>query len=137
LPLALREKVSGNLVFRAHLKGTQTYSPVLFPGLQAILGTVSETADYVTRSIPTPDATKVTVTYEAMTPGTSAVKIYVQDGESWELVPLSSGTPVDSNWVERTHVLDNFSQNSTRIKIVLEGSVLYRPKVRSLRVIAT
>jgi hypothetical protein len=137
LPLALREKVSGNLVFRAHLKGTQTYSPVLFPGLQAVLGTVSETADYVTRSIPTPDATKVTVTYEAMTPGTSAVKIYVQDGESWELVALSSGTPVDGNWVERTHVLDNFSQNSTRIKIVLEGTVLYRPKVRSLRIIAT
>jgi hypothetical protein len=137
LPLALREKISGNLVFRAHLKGTQIYSPVLFPGLQAVLGTVSETADYVTRSIPTPDATKITVTYEAMTPGTSAVKIYVQDGESWELVNLTSGTPVDSNWVERTHILENFSQNSTRIKIVIEGTVLYRPKVRSLRVIAT
>jgi hypothetical protein len=137
LPLALREKVSGNLVFRAHLKGTQTYSPVLFPGLQAVLGTVSETADYVTRSIPTPDATKVTVTYEAMTPGTSAVKIYIQNGNDWELVALSSGTPVDSNWVERTHILENFTQNSTRIKIVLEGTVLYRPKVRSLRVIAT
>jgi hypothetical protein len=137
LPLALRDKVSGNLVFRAHLKGTQTYSPVLFPGLQAVLGTVSETADYIARSVPTPGATKVTVTYEAMTPGTSAVKIYIQDGENWELVPLASGVQVDSNWVERTHILENFAQNSTRIKIVLEGTVLYRPKVRSLRVIAT
>jgi hypothetical protein len=137
LPLALREKVSGNLVFKAHLKGTQTYSPVLFPAIQAVLGTVSETADYVTRSISTPNAEKITVTYEAMTPGTSAVKIYVQDGNDWELVALTSGVQVGDNWVERTHVLENFAQNSTRVKIVLEGTVLYRPKVRSLRVIAT
>jgi hypothetical protein len=72
-----------------------------------------------------------------MTPGTSAVKIYIQDGENWELVALGSGTPVDSNWVERTHIFENYTQNATRIKIVLEGTVLYRPKVRSLRVIAT
>jgi hypothetical protein len=137
LPLALREKVSGNLVFRAHLKGSQKHSPVLYPGLQAVLGTVSETADYVTQSIPTSDATKITVTYEAMTPGTSSVQIYVQHGGEWELVALSSGTPVDSNWVERTHVFNDFSGSSTRIKIVLNGTVLYRPKVRSLRIIAT
>jgi hypothetical protein len=137
LPLSLREKVSGNLVLRAHLKGSPTYSPVLFPGLQAVLGTVAETADYITRAIPTPDASKITVTYEAATPGTSAVKVYVQNGNDWDLVDLTSGVPVDSSWIERTHVLEDFSQNSTRLKIVLEGTVLYRPKVRSLRVIAT
>jgi hypothetical protein len=141
LPLALREKISGNLVFKAHLNGSNTASPVLYPGLQAVLGTVAEEANYVTRSIPTPDATKFSVTYEAMTPGTSAVKIYVQDpsqgDETWTQVQLSKGIQIDSNWVERTHVLMDFSGNSTRIKIVLKGTVLYRPKVRSLRIIAT
>lgn len=137
LPLALREKVKGNCVLKAHLKGNSKASPVLYPCLQAVLGTVSEEADYVTRTIAVQDALKVTVTYEATTPGTSSVKIYIQKGEAWELIELSQGIQVDSLWDERTHILENFSGNMVKIKIVLTGTVLYRPKVRRLRVIVT
>lgn len=137
LPLALREKITGTCVLKAHLKGTAQASPVLYPGLQAVLGTVAEEADYVTRTITVADASKVTVTYEAMTPGTAAVKVYIQKGEIWELIELTKGLQIDSQWDERTHVLENFSGNTVKIKIVLSGTVLYRPKVRSLRVIVT
>ena len=39
--------------------------------------------------------------------------------------------------VERTHILSSFSAAETRVKLVLSGNILYRPKVRSLRVVIT
>lgn len=144
LPLALREKITGTCTLKAHLKGTAIASPVLYPGIQAVLGTVAAEADYVSRAImvssadtPGSPACKVTVTYEATTPGTAAVKVYIQKGEVWEPIELTNGQQVDSQWDERTHVLEDFSGASVRIKLVLSGTVIYRPKVRSLRVIVT
>lgn len=138
LPLALREKITGACTLKAHLKGTAVASPVLYPGIQAVLGTVAEEADYVSRAITVgAGAAKVTVTYEATTPGTASVKVYIQKGEEWEPIELTQGQQVDSQWDERTHVLENFSGSSVRIKLVLSGTVIYRPKVRSLRVIVT
>jgi hypothetical protein len=54
---------------------------------------------------------------------------------TWLLVPLDSGTPIGDGWEEHTHVLENFYGATTRVKIVLEGNVLYRPKVKNLKVI--
>lgn len=136
-PLALRESLTGNCVLKAHLKGTATASPVVYPGLQAVCGTVSEEADYVTRTLVVSEASKVTVTFEATTPGTSSVKAYIQQGSNWELIELTKGTPLDSSWEERTHVLTNFTGSTVKVKLVLSGTILYRPKVRNLRVIVT
>ncbi|ADW80164.1 MULTISPECIES: hypothetical protein [Wolbachia] len=141
LPLALRERLSGELTVKASLKGGQEKSPVLYPGLQLVMGNLSESGDYVTRSITAGSNTKVTITYDALIPGTADVKSYVEQsakgGEKWQLVNLTSGKPIGENWVERTHVLSNFNGNETRIKLVLSGTVIYRPKVKNLRVIIT
>lgn len=136
-PLPLRQKISGKGVLRAHLKGTKWASPILYPGIQAVLGTVSEEADYVTRTLSVTEASKVTVTFEATTPGTSSVKVYLKHGEDWDLIELVQGTPVDATWDERTHIFNNFAGSQVQIKLVLSGTALYRPKVRSLRVIVT
>jgi hypothetical protein len=77
----------------------------------------------------------VKIIYESYTPGNSQVKVYVQNPDStWTLVPLNSGSPVGDGWEEHTHVAENFSGATTRVKLVLEGNVLYRPQVRSLKV---
>ncbi len=139
LPLALRERISGELTVKANLKGGKKRSPVLYPGLQLVLGNVSASGDYVTRSITAGSNTKITITYDALIPGTADVKTYVQksvEGE-WQLVNLTSGKPIGDNWVERTHVLSNFNASETRVKLVLSGTVVYRPKVKNLRVIVT
>ncbi|WP_265017572.1 hypothetical protein [Wolbachia endosymbiont (group A) of Epistrophe grossularia] len=138
LPLALRERLSGELTVKANLKGGKKRSPVLYPGLQLVLGNISESGDYVTRSITAGSNTKITITYDALIPGTADVKAYVQKGvEKWQLVDLTAGKPIGENWVERTHVLSNFNGNETRIKLVLSGTVVYRPKVKNLRIIVT
>jgi SpoVK/Ycf46/Vps4 family AAA+-type ATPase len=54
-----------------------------------------------------------------------------------QLVDLTNGKAVGDSWVERTHILSSFSATETRVKLVLSGNILYRPKVRSLRVVIT
>ncbi|WP_264953865.1 hypothetical protein [Wolbachia endosymbiont (group A) of Endotricha flammealis] len=138
LSLALRERLSGELTVKANLKGSKEKSPVLYPGLQLVMGNIGEKGDYVTRSITAGANTKITITYDALIPGTADIKTYVEKnvGE-WQLVNLTSGKPIGENWVERTHVLTNFNGNETRIKLVLSGTVIYRPKVKNLRIIVT
>jgi hypothetical protein len=135
MPVALKEKIDGEVSVRAKLKGTTTRSPVLFQGVQSVLGTIDETGDYVTRAITAGTNISVKIIYESYTPGSSQVKVYVQNPDStWTLVTLSSGSPVGDGWEEHTHVAENFSGATTRVKIVLEGNVLYRPQVRNLRI---
>ncbi len=138
LPLALRSRLSGELRVMATLKGSKDRSPVLYSGLQIVLGNIEESADYVTRSISAGSNTKITITYDAITPGTADVKVYVQKSfEEWQLVNLTSGKPIGENQVERTHIFNNFNANETRVKLVLSGTVSYRPKVKNLRIIIT
>jgi hypothetical protein len=136
MPVSLKEKINGEVSVKAKLKGTATKSPVLFQGVQVILGTIGETADYVTRAITAGTNVTIKIVYEGLTPGNSQAKVYVQNPDStWTLIPLTSGSPVGDGWEEHAHVAENFSGATTRVKIVLEGNVLYRPKVRNLKII--
>lgn len=136
MPVALKEKMNGEVSVKAKIKGTSTASPVIYQGVQTVLGSIDEEADYVTRAITAGTNVKVTVTYESLTPGNANIKAYVQNPDStWTLVALKSGSPVGNSWEERIHEISNFSGSSTSIKLLLTGNVLYRPKVRNLKVI--
>ena len=135
MPVSLREELSGDLSFKVKLRGSKTHSPVLYQGVQLILGTQAETADYVTRSIPAGTNTTVRVVFAAHTPGNSNVKVYYQQPDSsWSLIPLSEGSPIGDGVEERTHILESYNQSTVKIKLVLEGNVLYRPYVKNLRI---
>jgi hypothetical protein len=141
-PTALQERVTDTLTAKAILRGTNTMSPALYPGVQIVMGNVAEEADYVTRTIPAGSNTKVSVTYEAYLTGLADVRVYVaappavaNPGGSWTLVALASSQNIGNSWVERTHSVDNFNGENVRVKLVLSGNILYRPRVKSLRVI--
>lgn len=135
MAVALREELQGPISFKAKLKGSEKHSPVLYQGVQLMLGTQAETADYVTRAIPAGTNTTVRVVYDSYTPGNSTVKVYYQQADStWSLIPLTQGSPIGDGVEEHTHILENYNQATVRIKIVLEGNVLYRPYVKNLRV---
>jgi hypothetical protein len=136
MPVALKEKINGEVAVKAKLRGSSTKSPVLYQGVQVVFGTMDESADYITRAITAGTNVTIKIMYECLTPGISSVKTYVQNVDTtWLLVPLSFGIPVGDGWEEHAHVLENFYGTTTRVKIVLEGNVLYRPKVRNLKVI--
>lgn len=131
----LHSELDGEVSLKTVLRGDSTHSPVLYQGVQLVLGTQRSTADYVTRAITAGTNTTVRVIYDSYTPGNSNVKVYFQQPDStWTLIPLTEGSPLGDGVEERTHVLTNYNQATVRIKIVLEGNVLYRPYVKSLRV---
>lgn len=135
-PLQLRAREQGRLSVKAFLRGSSLRSPLLYPGVQMVMGDLQEAADYVSRAIAAGDNVKVTVTYEAITPGFSDVKVQIE-GDGWQKVDLTAAKPVGDGWHERTHIVENFSRFETRVKLLLTGNVMYRPRVRNLRVIIT
>lgn len=137
-PVNLPARMSGNLALALQLQGTDKASPVVFPGLQVAAGNLTESATYVSRSFACGTNGRVAVTFEANTPGTSTVKVELrkQDG-SWQELTLTSGAEVGDGWVERRYVKTGFSADTTAVRITLQGSAQYRPRVRKLRAVAT
>ncbi len=141
--LALSEKLSGNLAVSARLTGTDTASPILYPGTQLVFGTLEAAGDYLSRAIPAAATFNVAVTFDALTPGTSSVSVQAESGTSgsFQALSLSSGLEVGNGWVERTYKATSLvgvgADRTTRVKLALSGTPQHRPFVRNLRVIVT
>lgn len=141
--LALSEKLSGNLSVSAKLTGTETASPILYPGTQLVFGTLEAAGDYLSRAIPAAATFNVAVTFDALTPGTSSVSVQAESGTSgsFQALSLSSGVEVGNGWVERTYKATSLvgvgADRTTRVKLALSGNPQHRPFVRNLRVIVT
>jgi len=141
--LALSEKLSGNLAVSAQLTGTDVSSPILYPGTQLVFGTLEAAGDYLSRAIPADASFNVSVTFDALTPGTSSVSVQAESSTPGSFVDLalSAGVEVGNGWVERTYRAQSLigvgADRTTRVKLVLAGHPQYRPFVRNLRVIVT
>lgn len=141
--LALSEKLSGNLAVSAKLTGTETASPILYPGTQLVFGTLEAAGDYLSRAIPAAGTFNVSVTFDALTPGTSSASVQAESGTpgSFQALSLSSGLEVGNGWVERTYKATSLvgvgADRTTRVKLALSGNPQHRPFVRNLRVIVT
>ncbi len=141
--LALSEKLSGNLAVSAKLTGTEVSSPILYPGMQLVFGTLEAAGDYLSRAIPAAATFNVSVTFDALTPGTSSISVQAESGTpgSFQVLSLSAGVEVGNGWVERTYKASSLvgvgADRTTRVKLALSGSPQHRPFVRNLRVIVT
>ena len=142
--LALTEAVTGDISVAAKLTSQSSKaSPILYPGAQLIFGSLSEAASYITRAVPAAASFNLTVTFDALTPGTSSVTVSAEQNEAdtFTELTLDKGTPVGDGWVERTYKATDLSgvglDLTTRIKLELTGSAQHRPFVRRLRVIVT
>ncbi|SFD16570.1 hypothetical protein [Pseudoalteromonas denitrificans] len=140
-PLNLPENLTGKLEVEAVLTGSETRSPVLYPGVQAALGQVQQTAEYITRAIPCrtgiDDKTKLTVAFEAFLPGQASVDVFAQINDSWQPVTLDSGNEIGDGWQSRKLILSDVTSTQVRVKLQLKGSAKDRPRVRALRVLTT
>lgn len=135
-PLKLQKELEGAGSFKMRLKGNDKRSPVVFKGVQLLQGKTATTADYVTRSIPAGANTTIKVIFSCYVPGNSNIKVYYQqvDG-TFSLMTVDGGSSLVGGLEERTYTVESFNGNATRIKIVLEGNVMYRPYVKNLKVI--
>lgn len=136
--VSLAQKVTGTYAVSAVLRGSATRSPVLYPGVQSILGKLVESAAYVSRSMPAGSNVRVAVTVQTWLPGTSSITVQLgKDDGSYVTVPMTAAAPVGDGWEERTYALPSFSSTNMRLKLTLSGSALHRPRARKLRAVIT
>ncbi|MEG2173550.1 MAG: hypothetical protein RRY29_09885 [Desulfovibrionaceae bacterium] len=131
------EPVSGNMTVKAKLSGTAKASPVFWPGTQLIAGTLAESADYYTRSIPASGATKAVLIYDAIIPSGANVTTRIKkDDGSWVALTSDGSTQQGEGLVEYRFksVLSNV--NLVKVKLTLTGTSTARPRVRNIRLLA-
>ncbi|MDK2594647.1 hypothetical protein [Pseudoalteromonas obscura] len=131
--LRLANKVKEPLQVSARLTGTSTQTPVLFDSVQTALGKVSNEADYVTRAIPCQVGGSLKVSFEAQLPGTAKVEVLIQQQGQWLSIPLKTTQPQGDGWLLCNYEFSNLSEAQARVKLILSGTHIDRPRVRSLR----
>lgn len=136
-PIQLASSFTGQLALSARLSGTETLSPVLFADSQCAKGVVRQTADYISRQIGCRNGGKLTVSFEANVPGISHVQVFVENGDQWQELLAQPPTLLSDGWLQLDHSLSLFEHAHTRVKLVLNGTVLHRPRVRNLRAFST
>lgn len=136
--LSLPALITGTMTLSMELTGTATASPVLYPNIQFVAGTIGAAGTYITRQFPVGSAGRISVAFEALTPGTSTITVEYQLADlSWVAIALTSGTSIGDGWVERSHIVTGITLTNTRIRVTVNGTTVNRPRIRKLRAIAT
>ena len=136
--IQLADTLNQKATLSAILKGTATESPYLFAGTQAVYGIQQATGTYITRAISCAANARVTVTYEALLPGTSGVTVEVQKADgTWQAQAVTTTAAVGDDWFERVHTISSFTAGGTetRVRLTLSGTAAARPQLRQLRVV--
>lgn len=138
LPAPMEQAYTGAFAVTVQIKGTAAESPIVFPGMQTIVGNAGVSGDYVSRQFNKADGgTKLKVIYQAMLPGASTVTPqYESEPGTFSGMTLGKAEPIGNNWVEYTYEADNLlALTATRVKLTLASSGSNVPKVRQLRAI--
>lgn len=136
-PVRLSASVTGQVTVKARLAGDGSGSPVLWPGSQVLVGTLSLEADYYTRSIPASGAEKAVLVYNAEIPSGSAVTPQIQvDGGEWEDMTQVSAQPAGNGSVEYKFSHAMQTADLIKVRLNLSGTIASRPMVSDIRLMA-
>ncbi len=135
-PLNLPEAIDGEYQIVARIRGSEHRSPVLYPGIQAVLGKLQDSGDYISRAVNCGGQSKITIRFEANTPGQSTVAVWCEVNGAWETATFQQAEPLGDGWEERVYQLAADTQH-TRTRLVLSGQAGARPRARNLRMVVT
>lgn len=136
-PVRFAAAVSGQVRLTAKLRGVAKSSPVLWPGTQLVSGTVAESADYYTRSIPASGAAKAVLVYDAIIPsGATVTPRLRKDNGSWVALSADGSTQQGDGLVEYRWKSTLSAVNEIKVRLTLTGTSLARPLVRNIRMMA-
>lgn len=113
-----------------------THSPIIYPWIQMVQGTIQGNGTYITRAMPGGDATNpvnAVCTIDCFTPGASTVTVEIGQDGAWSPMTLSRSTPLGDGVVERSYTKTGYTAADARIRIKLSGSTNARPEVRQIR----
>lgn len=132
----LAEAITGNVTVAAKLYGSNSASPILFPGTQLVVGHVGTTGVYVSRAINGGSNVRVKVIFDAQIPGGASVAVSYKGGDvgdNWVTVPFVGSTPGDDGFYEITHEVANVNEAQVQVRLTLTGTAAARPRVKNLR----
>ena len=111
-------------------------SPILFPGVQSITGTLDVAAFYQGRSFQVNSTgTTLKIIFEANIPGTSTVTPEYENG-GFQSLTRSSTTPIGDGFNEYVYSDTGIvGMTATAVKLSLAGSAASRPRVRNIRAV--
>ena len=136
-PVNLPDSYTGQWHIQAKIEGDATRAAAIYPGIQALLGKLNTTADYISRAVPCGNNATVTVSFEVHLPGQSKVEVYLERNGQWVALSLSDAQQVADDFELRQYRVQAFSSEFTRVKLVLKGTPADRPRLKNLRMIVT
>lgn len=135
-PVRLAAAITGNVAVSAKLYGSAGAAPILFPGLQLVVGKVATSGSYVSRAIKAGSNVRVKVIFEAYIPGGAAIAVSykgIDPTDTWATVPFVGSTATDNGFYELTHEITGVTETMVQIKLDLTGTTAARPRVKNLR----
>ncbi len=133
----LPDPVSGQVSVSANLLGSAKSAPLLWPGAQLLSGTIAESADYYSRSIPAVGASKAVLIYDAEIPsGASVTPRIRKDSGAWTELSASANTPQGDGQAEYRFETPLSNVNEIKLQLSLTGTSSARPVVRNIRLMA-
>lgn len=141
--VSLPARYSGKLSAALELAGTNTATPVVHADWQIVVGTLANSASYISRAIPAAASFAARVIAEVFVPGTASVTARVENGQSgqYQQLQVEKAEPVGDGWVEiewkATGLAGVGADKLTRIKLDINNSPEHRARVRALRAVIT
>jgi hypothetical protein len=140
--IRLAAGITGDVGVKARLKANSQASAMIAPGAQIISGTLSNSADYVSRAMPADAAgSNVKIIIDALIPSGASVAVQISGtdpGDTWVPVPsYGSPIPLGDDWFEFQFYITGTNEANLRTKLTLNGNAASRPFVKNLRVSVT
>jgi hypothetical protein len=141
--VSLPARYSGKLSAALELTGTDTATPVVYADWQIVVGTLANSASYISRAIPAAASFAARVIAEVFAPGTASVTASVETGQpgQYQQLQVEKAEPVGDGWVEiewkATGLAGVGTDKLTRIRLDIDNNPAHRARVRALRAVIT
>ncbi|MBB4042010.1 hypothetical protein GGR34_003695 [Microvirga flocculans] len=128
------EYVNEQVTLRAVFEGSETISPVLYPGTLLVGGRIRESGTYITRLFPMGSAVKVAALFAAFLPAGSTVTVECDGGNgSWQALTAAGSDVLGGGWIEPKYERASFTAAQGRVRITLAGGPGARIAIARLR----
>jgi hypothetical protein len=133
----LTDYVTETVTLRAKLAGTEKMSPVLYPGIILVAGSIAASATYVSRSMTMGTAVRLSAYMKLWLPSGSDVTVaFDKVDNTWLSSTVQSTTQLDDGWIEREFRYASITATLGRMRLTLTGTPGARPSVQDLRAVS-
>jgi hypothetical protein len=128
--------INDTMQVQAILNGSATESPILFPGVQSVVGSLDTSGTYVGRQFQVgAGGSTLRVVFDAKISGTANV-VPQYDRNGFQSLTLAKVTPLGDGYAEYVYQDTGLvNVNATKVRLNLTGSPAHRPKVRNIRAV--